>query len=70
MVGITIAVPLSQKRIRGAFDSFTGQFYTCNNEDALGGYTEQAARIQFLYEGDDFTGLFNYHVRASCIAKF
>ncbi|TMP64658.1 TonB-dependent receptor, partial [Pseudoalteromonas sp. S1609] len=21
------------------------------------------ARIQFLYEGDDFTGLFNYHVR-------
>ncbi|WP_064663128.1 TonB-dependent receptor [Pseudoalteromonas sp. MQS005] len=32
-------------------------------KDALGGYTEQAARIQFLYEGDDFTGLFNYHVR-------
>ncbi|WP_213608712.1 TonB-dependent receptor [Pseudoalteromonas sp.] len=32
-------------------------------KDALGGYTEQAARIQFLYEGDEFTGLFNYHVR-------
>lgn len=32
-------------------------------KDALGGYTEQAARIQFLYEGDDFTGLFNYHAR-------
>ena len=32
-------------------------------KDALGGYTEQAARIQFLYDGDDFTGLFNYHVR-------
>ena len=32
-------------------------------KDALGGYTDEAARIQFLYEGDDFTGLFNYHVR-------
>ncbi|HEA19146.1 MAG: TonB-dependent receptor [Pseudoalteromonas prydzensis] len=32
-------------------------------KDALGGYTDQAARIQFLYEGDDFTGLFNYHIR-------
>lgn len=32
-------------------------------KNALGGYTEQAARIQFLYEGNDFTGLFNYHVR-------
>lgn len=32
-------------------------------KDALGGYTDKAARIQFLYEGDDFTGLFNYHVR-------
>ncbi|WP_105255245.1 TonB-dependent receptor [Pseudoalteromonas sp. T1lg75] len=32
-------------------------------KDVLGGYTDQAARIQFLYEGDEFTGLFNYHVR-------
>lgn len=32
-------------------------------DDVLGGYTEKAARVQFLYEGDDFTGLFNYHVR-------
>ena len=32
-------------------------------KDALGGYTDKAARIQFLYEGDDFTGLFNYHLR-------
>ena len=32
-------------------------------KDVLGGYTDKAARIQFLYEGDDFTGLFNYHVR-------
>ncbi|KZN42595.1 TonB-denpendent receptor [Pseudoalteromonas luteoviolacea CPMOR-2] len=32
-------------------------------EDSLGGYSEKAARIQFLYEGDDFTGLLNYHVR-------
>jgi len=32
-------------------------------KDVLGGYDEKAARIQFLYEGNDFTGLFNYHVR-------
>ncbi|AZZ97566.1 TonB-dependent receptor [Pseudoalteromonas sp. R3] len=32
-------------------------------EDSLGGYNEKAARVQFLYEGDDFTGLLNYHVR-------
>ncbi|QDP01236.1 TonB-dependent receptor [Thalassotalea sp. PS06] len=31
--------------------------------DVLGGYTDQAARIQFLYEGDDWTALFNYHMR-------
>lgn len=28
-----------------------------------GGYTDQAARIQFLYEGNDFNALFNYHMR-------
>jgi iron complex outermembrane receptor protein len=32
-------------------------------ENSLGGYNEKAARVQFLYEGDDFTGLLNYHVR-------
>lgn len=32
-------------------------------KDVLGGYDEKAARIQFLYEGDDFTGLLNYRVR-------
>jgi iron complex outermembrane receptor protein len=32
-------------------------------EDSLGGYNEKAARVQFLYEGDDFTGLLNYHKR-------
>ncbi|WP_105167067.1 TonB-dependent receptor [Pseudoalteromonas sp. T1lg23B] len=32
-------------------------------EDSLGGYNEKAARVQFLYEGDGFTGLLNYHVR-------
>jgi len=31
--------------------------------DVLGGYTDKAARIQFLYEGDDFNALFNYHMR-------
>lgn len=32
-------------------------------DEVLGGYTDQAARIQFLYEGDDFNALFNYHMR-------
>jgi iron complex outermembrane receptor protein len=32
-------------------------------KDVLGGYTDQAARIQFLYEDDDFSALFNYHKR-------
>ncbi|GLX76852.1 TonB-dependent receptor [Thalassotalea insulae] len=32
-------------------------------KDVLGGYTDQAARIQFLYEGDNVNALFNYHMR-------
>jgi iron complex outermembrane receptor protein len=32
-------------------------------DDVLGGYTDQALRLQFLYEGDDFNALFNYHMR-------
>lgn len=32
-------------------------------EDVLGGYTDQAMRLQFLYEGDDLNALFNYHMR-------
>ena len=32
-------------------------------DDILGGYTDRAARIQFLYEKDDFSALLNYHVR-------
>ncbi|MFD2166673.1 TonB-dependent receptor [Thalassotalea euphylliae] len=32
-------------------------------DDVTGGYTDKAARIQFLYEGDDFNALFNYHMR-------
>ncbi|KGJ89953.1 TonB-dependent receptor [Colwellia psychrerythraea] len=32
-------------------------------DDVLGGYTDQAMRIQFLYEGDGFNALFNYHAR-------
>ena len=31
--------------------------------DVLGGYTDQALRLQFLYEGNDFDALFNYHMR-------
>jgi iron complex outermembrane receptor protein len=32
-------------------------------DDVLGGYTDQALRLQFLYEDDDFNALFNYHMR-------
>ncbi len=32
-------------------------------DEVLGGYTDKAARIQFLYEGDDFNALLNYHMR-------
>jgi iron complex outermembrane receptor protein len=32
-------------------------------KEVLGGYTDKAARIQFLYEDDAFTALFNYHMR-------
>ncbi|MCP4988263.1 MAG: TonB-dependent receptor [Colwellia sp.] len=32
-------------------------------EEVLGGYTDQALRLQFLYEGDGFDALFNYHMR-------
>ncbi|WP_286261039.1 TonB-dependent receptor [Thalassotalea atypica] len=32
-------------------------------KDVLGGYTDEALRVQFLYEGDDFNALFNYHMR-------
>ncbi len=33
------------------------------DENVLGGYTDRAARIQFLYEGELFDALFNYHMR-------
>tara|TARA_R110001592_G_scaffold350716_2_gene647089 strand:+ start:408 stop:2693 length:2286 start_codon:yes stop_codon:yes gene_type:complete len=32
-------------------------------KEVLGGYNDKAARIQFLYEDDAFTALFNYHMR-------
>ena len=32
-------------------------------KNQLGGYHENAARIQFLYEGNNFSALFNYHFR-------
>lgn len=32
-------------------------------DNVLGGYTDQALRLQFLYEGDDFEALLNYHMR-------
>ncbi len=38
-------------------NDFTGQ------GEALGGHNETAARLQFAYDGGDFTGLFNVHYR-------
>ncbi|PKI16739.1 TonB-dependent receptor [Colwellia sp. 12G3] len=32
-------------------------------DDVLGGYTDQALRLQFLYEDNGFNALFNYHMR-------
>jgi len=32
-------------------------------DDVLGGYEENATRIQFLYEADNFSALLNYHYR-------
>ncbi len=32
-------------------------------KDVLGGYTDEAIRVQFLYEGDEFDALLNYHKR-------
>lgn len=32
-------------------------------KDQLGGYEENAMRLQFLYEGDNFNALLNYHMR-------
>ncbi|WP_440876687.1 TonB-dependent receptor [Thalassotalea sp. PLHSN55] len=32
-------------------------------KDVLGGYTDQAARFQLLYEEGDFSALLNYHMR-------
>lgn len=32
-------------------------------EDVLGGYTDQALRLQFMYESDKFNALLNYHMR-------
>ncbi len=31
--------------------------------NVLGGYTDKAAKIQLLYEDDNFSALFNYHIR-------
>jgi iron complex outermembrane receptor protein len=43
-------------------DSVTNT-YAPGPERGLEGYDESAARVQFLYEGDAFEGLFNLHAR-------
>ncbi len=42
-------------------DWVSNSFY--GNKDVMGGYDEQAGRLQFLYEGDDFDALLNLHTR-------
>ncbi|MCC5452246.1 TonB-dependent receptor [Rheinheimera sp. UJ51] len=48
---------LSQHRSNWIDNSFTGQ------NDVMGGYDERAARLQFLFESDEFDALLNVHNR-------
>lgn len=48
---------LSQHRSDWVDNSFSGE------NDAMGGYNERAARVQFLYEAADFDALLNVHSR-------
>ena len=48
---------LSQHRSDWVDNSFSGE------KDAMGGYTERAGRLQFLYEAADFDALLNVHSR-------
>ncbi|MCD9030621.1 TonB-dependent receptor [Luteimonas sp. Y-2-2-4F] len=44
-------------------DDSVRNMYAAGPTDALEGYDESAVRLQFLYEGDAFEGLFNVHRR-------
>lgn len=51
------AAALYQRREDSVDNAFPGP------NDGFEGYDESAARVQFLYEGDEFEGLFNLHKR-------
>jgi iron complex outermembrane recepter protein len=44
-------------------DDWVDNTYEAGPNDGFEGYDESAARVQFLYEGDSFEGLFNLHKR-------
>ena len=44
-------------------DDWVDNTYAAGPNDGFEGYDESAARVQFLYEGDAFEGLFNLHKR-------
>jgi len=44
-------------------DDWVDNTYAAGPNDGFEGYDESAARVQFLYEGDTFEGLFNLHKR-------
>jgi len=62
--GLTDAVSARISVLRQDRDNYIdNQAPGFEQDDVLGGYTDQAVRLQFLYEGDDFNALFNYHMR-------
>ena len=44
-------------------DDWVTNTYAAGTSDGFEGYDESAARVQFLYEGEAFEGLFNLHKR-------
>ncbi len=44
-------------------DDWVDNTYAAGSSDGFEGYDESAARVQFLYEGDDFEALLNLHKR-------
>ncbi|MBD9367303.1 TonB-dependent receptor [Xanthomonas sp. XNM01] len=44
-------------------DDWVDNTYAAGSSDGFEGYDESAARLQFLYEGDDFEALLNLHKR-------
>ena len=64
-----IGGPLSERwsaRVSALYqrkDDWVTNTYAAGTSDGFEGYDESAARVQFLYEGEAFEGLFNLHKR-------